>query len=60
MTFPWFPQTEYTEMTKSARMTTTDWLDGLTALIRGLMIIVRWAEEMKGKLEKGQCEGELT
>ena len=33
-------------------MTTTDWLGGLTALIRGLMIIVTWAEKMKGKLEK--------
>ena len=37
-------------------MTTTDWLSGLTALIRGLMIIVHWAEKMKGKLEREEKE----
>jgi len=33
-------------------MTKTDWVDGLTILIRSLMAIVRWAQKTKEKLQK--------
>jgi len=33
-------------------MTKTDWLDGLTILVRALMMVVRWAQKTKERLEK--------
>ena len=35
-------------------MTKTDWVDGLTILIRSLMMIVRWAQKVKERLQKGE------
>lgn len=37
-------------------MTKTDWLAGLTILIRALMMIVRWAQKTKEKLKEESNE----
>jgi len=33
-------------------MTKADWIEGLTTIIRACMMVVRWAQKMKEKLER--------